>query len=82
MSTSKRIQHTSSFLATDAAGKRYQLHAYTEYIDVATTGGRSEVAGAKKIRTDNGQKVNRHEKGKYQIAATGLELTSDDPNAP
>jgi len=36
----------------------------------------------KELRTSNGEKVNRLDKGKYEIVALDLIITSDSPNAP
>jgi hypothetical protein len=52
-------------------------------IDAGNTRDRNaEIEGMKTIRTDGGNTVNRIEKGKYQIVATGQILRSSDPDAP
>jgi len=78
----KRTKHTGSFTATDANGRRYDLHVYITYIDVTDSGGHGEIDGTSSIKTLDGQHVNRLGKGLYEIAATGVVLTSSDPAAP
>jgi hypothetical protein len=68
-------------MATDPQGNRYYLHVFTEYADASDSGGPGEIPVRAIIKTQDGQPVNRQDKGKYEIAATGLELTSTDPAA-
>jgi hypothetical protein len=78
----KRTKHTGSFTATDPSGRRYDLHIYTTYIDATDSGGHGEIAETSSMKTLDGLHVNRLGKGLYEIAATGLSLTSSDPSAP
>jgi hypothetical protein len=78
----KRLVSTGGFVATDGTGKRFQFEVFTEFEDITGAGYFRSVAGMKSIKTATGQHVNPIEKGKYQIAETGVVLTSDDPSAP
>ncbi len=70
------------FVAHDEDGNEYRLVVYGEFQHVETFGGSEKHEVMKAIETVRGDKVNRVEKGRYQIAATGVELSSDDAGAP
>jgi hypothetical protein len=70
----KTVERTSGFVATDADGRRYQVDVFTEFVE--------GVPARRTLTTRDGQHLNRLDKGRYEIAATKLELTSDDPTAP
>jgi hypothetical protein len=78
----KRIEHTGSIRATDDLGRSRTLHLYTEYADAGDSGGPLAIPVKLIIKTEEGQHVNRSDKGSYQIAATGENLRSNDPKAP
>jgi len=79
----KEIRHTRSFVAVGEGGAEWTIHIFTEIVDAGTFADpNAELEGLKQLRTENGDAVNRLEKGKYQIAVTGETLTSEDPNAP
>jgi hypothetical protein len=74
----KRTVRTGGIVATDPQGGRYDLDILSDYI-VSTVGSAKALS---RIKTKDGRHVNRLGKGKYQIMDNGLDLTSDDPNAP
>ncbi len=78
----KRVARTGGFTAIDPQGNRHVVDVFTEYLDASDSRGPGEVPGKTIIKTRDGQFVNRVDKGKYEIAATRLELTSNDPKAP
>lgn len=70
------------FTATDDQGKEYRLRVRQDEIPVNTRENPSAVTGGlKSIVTDDGRKVNRLGKGRYEIAVSGIILTSSDPDA-
>jgi hypothetical protein len=65
-------------------GKEVQLIIYQNFKETTNkdSGGiREYIPGEKEIITSAGQRVNRIEKGKYQIIETGEYLISDYPGA-
>ncbi len=71
------------FIATDENGRRYTILIYTNVIKAGTLENPSmEVEGMEELKTFEGMAVNRLEKGKYQIAQTGIIIQSDSPDAP
>lgn len=80
--TSRYQEETKRFEASDANGNSFTIIEFTEFIEVSTRGGTQTVAGKKSLRTTDGQPVNRLAKGKYQLPLLGLDLHSDDPDAP
>ncbi len=71
------------FIATDENGRRYTILIYTNVAKAGTLENPSmEVEGMEELKTFEGMAVNRLEKGKYQIAQTGIIIRSDSPNAP
>ena len=72
----KRLVSTGGFVATDGTGKRFQFEVFTEFEDITGAGYFRSVAGMKSIKTATGQHVNPIEKGKYQIAETGVDFIS------
>ncbi len=79
----KEIRQTGTFVAKDKNGADQSLYIFTEFIDASDSDDPYAKIEAKKyLETENGLKVNRLEKGKYQIVASGEILHSDDPNAP
>lgn len=69
---------TATFAAHTEDGHQVTIHEITEFLEVGTP---DETSGLAELLTDDGRPVNRIEKGKYQLVATGEILTSDDPNA-
>jgi hypothetical protein len=69
---------TGNFKTQDANGKTYLLYIFATYETLQGTTTR----GADELRTANGQRVTRLERGKYQIVETGVLLESDDASAP
>jgi hypothetical protein len=55
---------------------------YTEFLEAGGTEGFQWIEGIKSLRTADGQRLNRIDKGKYQVVVTGEILESDDPTAP
>ena len=81
----KFTRKVGSFVAKTAEGKAYTITVWQEYIRTPTTlDGKSEVLGGlKKLETEDGEYVNRIEKGKYRLVSVPeADLFSDDPNAP
>jgi hypothetical protein len=77
---SKIIQR---FSATDDHGRRYRLLVWQEYVSTATRSDPSHLSPSMKyITTEDGESVNRLEKGQYEMAHTGVILRSSDPDAP
>jgi hypothetical protein len=78
-----RVEQTGSFIATDERGGRHWLLVFTEYVRIPATGkgGAKEKEAATRIRTTEGKHVERRGEGKYKVIETGIELTSDDPDA-
>ncbi len=72
-----------SFPVKDEEGYVHTLEEHVEIHDETCMDGKPrEREGIREITTRDGEPVNRIKKGKYQIAATGETLTSDDPQAP
>jgi len=79
----KTIKQTGQFVATSSDGREFTIYEYTEFIHAGTRGGTKILEGMKHLKTADGHSVNRNEKGEYDIPALGgLELTSNDPEAP
>ena len=71
------------FIATDENGRRYTIVIFTNVVKAGTLENPSmEVEGMEELKTFEGMAVNRLEKGKYQIAQTGIIIQSDSPDAP
>jgi hypothetical protein len=71
------------FIATDENGRRYTILIFTNVVKAGTLENPSmEVEEMEELKTFEGMAVNRLEKGKYQIAQTGIIIQSDSPNAP
>ena len=71
------------FIATDENGRRYTILIFTNLVKAGTVENPSmEVEGNKELKTFEGMAVNRLEKGKYQIAQSGIIIQSDSSNAP
>ncbi len=76
-------KQTGSFTAKAEDGTDHVLHIFTTILDAGTRGDPgAELEGLKELRTEDGQAVNRLDKGKYQIDGTDEILVSDDPDAP
>ena len=77
------IKKTGSFMAVGDDGRRYIINIYTHFIKAGTFDDPNAVLeGMKEFRTSNGMAVNQIEKGKYKIVQTGVNVTSDDVDAP
>ena len=71
------------FIAIDENGRRYTILIFTNVIKAGTLENPNmEEEGETELRTFEGMAVNRLEKGKYQIAQTGIIIQSDSPDAP
>jgi hypothetical protein len=71
------------FIATDENGRRYTILIFTNVVKAGTLENPSmEGEGMEELKTFEGMAVNRLEKGKYQIAQTGIIVQSDLPDAP
>ena len=74
---------TQQFTAVDDAGNEYRLLVYQKQIPAPTRNDPAAVIpGLKRIVTENGEHINRVNKGEYKIVVTGLVLCSSDPDAP
>jgi hypothetical protein len=78
----KSTGHTGSFNAIDDTGTQHTLYLFTTFADASDRSGREEIEVSRSVRTVTGDLVNRLGKGLYQVAATGANLRSNDPNAP
>jgi hypothetical protein len=79
----KDIRHKSSFIAIDETGTRHRLDVFVDIVDTGTLNDpNSDMEGLTRIQTPDGGPVNRLEKGRYQVVASGLIVRSDDPAAP
>jgi hypothetical protein len=76
------IKHTRSFIAISANGKEYIINEFTEFVDFGNSQGRGSLPGYKSLETRSGEPVNLISKGHYKLVFSGIELTSDDPDAP
>lgn len=74
----------SSFIAKDDDEQDHIIDIYIDPIAVGTHDGdpNETIEGIKRLRTRNGEKVIRIDKGKYKNMQTGLLLHSDSPDAP
>ena len=74
---------TASFVGRGEHGSHVRINEFTEFINVSSTDHLAEeIPGMKELMTDDGRHLNRIEKGKYQIVATGEIVVSEDRNAP
>ena len=74
---------TGSFEAKGDDGKRYVIHIFRIIHDTPNFEDDLRFSlGATELETASGLDVQPIEQGKYIIDATGVTLTSDDPNAP
>ena len=81
--TDRYREETKRFEAFDANGNSFTIIETTEFIEVSNRGGTQTIPGKKSLRTTDGQPVNRHVKGKYQLPLlNNLDLHSDNPDAP
>jgi hypothetical protein len=70
----------ASFQAVGSDGRKYTI---TIHADAPTAENpNAEEDGTISLRTSDGHRVRRMSQGKYQITNTGVDLTSDDPEAP
>ena len=77
-------KHVRGFEARSENGAVHTLHVYEDIIAVphAIAASDAAVPGLPSFATADDQPVWRLDKGKYQVAATGEILNSDDPDAP
>lgn len=76
-------KHTATFQAQSNNGHEYTIFEFTNLVDAGTMGDPNAVIpGLKRFCTADGDSVNRTDKGKYMIVDSGMELFSDDPDAP
>lgn len=79
--------HVRSFEAKDASGARYIIDQFATFgVALHLNGASNGPVGVGFLQTRDGLHVDRVDKGRYQIFTSphlsGLDLTSDDPNAP
>jgi hypothetical protein len=73
---------TGQFTAHDARGKAYTINVYTTYTPtLALNGPPMNIEGPREFELMNGAPVIQMGKGQYEIAATGVGLRSDEPDA-
>lgn len=74
---------TGEFRARNEDGQEYVIEVHTNWIDAGTMKDPNAKipAALKELWTSTGERVNRIEKGTYEIVSSGLILTSTDPNA-
>lgn len=71
------------FRAKDRNGNVYILRILQEYVPAGSVEDPNAVIpGLKSLKTADGSHVNRLDRGRYEIVATGVQLWSDDNNAP
>ena len=76
-------QQTRTFpVRTEDGQHEFQAVELTEFDEGHTSSGFRRVEVGKELRTDEGHALNYVSKGKYHHVAFGLDLVSDDPNAP
>jgi hypothetical protein len=76
-------KRTGEFAAHTEDGREYTIFVFTNFIDAGTRDDPNAVVeGLKRLVTSDGDDVNRLEKGKYKVVSGGIELSSDDPDAP
>ena len=79
----KEGRHTGSFVAVGEDGTERTVHMFTDILDAGTRADpHRELPGLRALQTEDGEAVNRVDKGKYEIVVTGEVLRSDDPDAP
>lgn len=80
----KYTKHTGTFTARAQDGREFAICIFTYYDETGSFGGKREpVEGQKSLKTSDGNKVDRIEKGKYRIIGPEeIHIFSDDPNAP
>jgi hypothetical protein len=77
-----QVQHTQTFDACDAGGRRHVLLLYRESVHVGLPGDENTFApGLRSLKTADGEAVTLVAKRVYELAG-GARLTSDDPEAP
>jgi len=74
-------RHTGTFTALGDDGRQYTVHVFTDFTATGE-GPHAEVEGQKELRTEDGWQINRLQKGRYQVAQTGVVLCSNAPDAP
>jgi len=81
---SKKVtEHTGTFAAHSEDGREFTVFIFTEYHEGHTSDGAYRTEGLKKLRTSDGDAVNRTAEGKYRIVGVEeLDIFSEDPNAP
>jgi hypothetical protein len=73
------MQRFTRFIqAAGSDGHIYLVEIWTDFTPAAN----NEVEGLKTLRTPNGGRLHHIGKGEYQIVGTGINLRSDDPDAP
>jgi hypothetical protein len=77
-------RHTLTFTATDPEGNEITVHGFTRLTHADTLIEPPEdMELGKEYRTQDGRRVNRQAKGRYEIVGIpSIPLSSDDPNAP
>lgn len=80
----RTVQRKASFETVDDEGKLEVLFVDVEVLEITSVEGRSSVEGVQMIVTGDGQTVDRLDRGKYRIRATGrlLHCGPDQFNAP
>jgi len=74
---------TNRFSARDAGGKVYTIFVYTTSTSSPVLNGPSmDIPGQNEFELTDGSLVYQMGEGQYEIAATGVILRSDAPDAP
>jgi hypothetical protein len=72
-----------AFIATSQDGAQHDILIFQTFQEALSRAGKSVRPGRKHLETTDGHKVNRIDKGKYEIAVfPAISLSSDDPTAP
>ena len=77
-----KIKRLGKIKAKSADGREFNIVVGVEMLDASDLSGPEFVEGDLILTTDSGAHVNLIVKGVYQIVSMGLEVRSDDPNAP
>ena len=73
---------TRTFTAISADGKKYAVDVYQALIDASDSDGAKTLLGLPRLRTRDGQTVQKIDTGKYRIdSEPPVFLTSTDPDA-
>ena len=78
-----QLELLRSFIAKNKDGDCYQINIFGEIRDSSTMNNPfGNTLGNMELRLEDGTAVNIVGKNRYTIYDSGIELTSDDPDAP